>query len=144
MKSKLINTSPTTYALVLNTSDEAVDQLQGFARSAGLSASQFSAIGAFQELTVGFFNPDKRDYSKIVIREQVEVLSLLGDIALDNGEPKVHAHVVVGKADGSAHGGHLLHAIVRPTLEVVLVESPKHLRRRMDRATGLALIDPEA
>lgn len=53
----------------------------------------------------------------------------------------MHAHVVVGKSDGSAHGGHLLEAYVRPTLEVVLVESPAHLRRRPDRDSGLALID---
>jgi predicted DNA-binding protein with PD1-like motif len=52
----------------------------------------------------------------------------------------LHAHVVVGKADGTAHGGHLLAAVVRPTLEVILVESPRHLQRRHDAETGLALI----
>ena len=75
------------------------------------------------------------------MREQVEVVSLIGDVALDESEPKVHAHVVVGKSDGTAYGGHLLEAYVRPTLEVVLVESPAHLRRRVDRESGLALID---
>ena len=75
------------------------------------------------------------------MREQVEVLSLVGDIALkDNGEPEVHAHVVVGKADGTAHGGHLLEAHVRPTLEVIVVESPIHLQRKFDPETKLALI----
>jgi predicted DNA-binding protein with PD1-like motif len=68
------------------------------------------------------------------------VLSLIGDIALNKGKPKVHAHVVVGKADGTAHGGHLMEARVRPTLEVIVVESPKHLIRRTDDETGLALI----
>jgi len=71
----------------------------------------------------------------------VEVVSLIGDVALDKDEPKVHAHVVVGKSDGTAYGGHLLEAYVRPTLEVVLVESPVHLRRRVDQDAGLALID---
>jgi len=77
-----------------------------------------------------------------LIQEQVEVLSLIGDIALDDGEPKVHAHVVVGKSDGTAHGGHVLEAHVRPTLEVVLTESPRHLRKRFDPESCLALIDP--
>jgi len=68
------------------------------------------------------------------------VLSLLGDIALADGKPKLHAHVVLGKRDGSAHGGHLLEAHVRPTLEVILTESPSHLERVHDPETGLPLI----
>jgi predicted DNA-binding protein with PD1-like motif len=69
------------------------------------------------------------------------VLSLIGDIALDEGgKPKVHAHVVVGKADGTAHDGHLLEAHVRPTLEVILTESPKRLQRKHDKEAGIALI----
>ena len=81
-----------------------------------------------------------KDYQKIPVHEQVEVLSLVGDIALSKGEPQVHAHVVIGKADGTAHGGHLIEAHVRPTLEVILVEVPKHLQRQPDPETGLALI----
>jgi uncharacterized protein len=69
------------------------------------------------------------------------VLSLVGDIALKDDGPQVHAHVVLGKADGTAHGGHVLEAHVWPTLEVVLTESPKHLHRKFDPETGLALID---
>jgi len=69
------------------------------------------------------------------------VLTVAGDIALHEGEPKIHAHVVVGKVDGSAHGGHVLDARVWPTLELVLTESPRTLARRSDPATGLALID---
>src|SRR5919106_1187106 len=73
------------------------------------------------------------------LREQVEVLSLLGNVAVHEGKPAVHAHVVVGKRDGTAHGGHLLEAHVRPTLEVIVVESPKHLYRERDDETGLPL-----
>jgi predicted DNA-binding protein with PD1-like motif len=54
----------------------------------------------------------------------LEAVSLVGDVALTNGEPQVHAHVVVARSDGSAYGGHLLEAHVWPTLEVVLVETP--------------------
>ena len=60
--------------------------------------------------------------------------------ALENDGPKVHAHVVVGKRDGSAYGGHLVEAHVRPTLEVLVVESPRHLQRRYDSEAHLALI----
>jgi predicted DNA-binding protein with PD1-like motif len=59
---------------------------------------------------------------------------------MSGGAPKLHAHAVVAKSDGSAHGGHLLQGIVRPTLEVVLSESPAWLHREVDEATGLPLI----
>jgi predicted DNA-binding protein with PD1-like motif len=130
--------------LVFDRGDEVIAELTAFARAQRLSASHFTAIGALQEVTLGYFQPDRRDYKRIAIGEQVEVLSLVGDIALKDGEPKVHAHVVVGKSDGTAHGGHLLLARVWPTLELILTESPKHLRRRSDEATGLALIDLSA
>ena len=69
------------------------------------------------------------------------MVSLVGNVALDAGEPRVHAHVVVARYDGSALGGHLLGGTVDPTLEVMIVESPATLRRRLDPATGLALLD---
>jgi len=141
MKSKLINADPKTYTLVFQTGDEVVQGLLQFAKANCLAGSQLTAIGAFEELTVGFFNPEKKSYNKLLIREQVEVLSLLGDIAVKDGEPQLHVHVVVGKKDATAHGGHLLNGVVRPTLEVVLVESPKHLYRTPDAETGLALIN---
>lgn len=68
------------------------------------------------------------------------MLALVGDVALDEGRPAVHAHAVVGRSDGAARGGHLLAGHVRPTLEVVLSESPAHLRKRYDPSSGLALI----
>lgn len=115
--------------------------LQAFAKANDLKAGHFTAIGAFSHATLGFFDREKRGYLKIPINEQVEVLSLMGDIALHKREPKIHAHVVVGKADGTAHGGHVLEAHVWPTLEVILVEPPAHLYRRTDEETGLALLN---
>jgi predicted DNA-binding protein with PD1-like motif len=145
MKSTLLDaTGPRTWALIFDKGDEPVAGLTAFAKAEKLGAAHFTAIGAFSEVTLGYFDRAKRDYKKIPLHEQVEVLSLIGDVALDKGEPKVHAHVVVGRADGEARGGHLLEAHVWPTLEVVLVESPRHLRKRHDPETGLALIDPTA
>lgn len=142
MRAKLINDgSEKTYALILESGEEAVSQLQRFARENKLDASRFTAIGAFSSATLGYFNWESKDYENIPINEQVEVLSLIGDIALQDGEPKIHAHVVVGMRDGSAHGGHLLAAYVRPTLEILLTESPGWLKRSYDAESGLALIN---
>ena len=141
MKTKLIHDDEEkTFAIIFDKGDEVASGLLSFAKDNNLSASRFTAIGAFERVTLGFFERERKDYKRIIINEQVEVLSLVGDIASDGGEPKVHAHVVVGKADGTAHGGHLLEARVWPTLEVILVESPEHLRRKIDKETGLALI----
>ncbi len=142
MRSKVINDAPErTFALIFQTGDDVLPQLVEFARGHALAASHFTAIGAFERLTLGYFDWQTKDYLQIPIDDQVEVVSLIGDIARKDSEPQVHAHVVVGKRDGTAHGGHLLAATVRPTLEVILVESPGYLARRFDAASGLALID---
>lgn len=134
-----------TFALVFETGDEAMAGLERFAREHRLSAAQFTAIGAFARATLAYFRWDRKDYSEIPIDEQVEVLALTGDVSLaEDGAPKVHAHVVVGKSDGTAHGGHLKAGEVRPTLELIMTESPAHLRRRHDPASGLGLIDANA
>ena len=141
MRAKVLDdVSARTWALVFDAGDEVVSTLAQFASLHQLSAARFTAIGAFSEATLGYFDTEKKAYEKIPVREQVEVLSLIGDVALDGGQPKIHAHVVVGKRDGSAHGGHLLTARVRPTLEVMLVESPARLARVYDPDSGLALI----
>ncbi len=130
-----------TFVLIFDAGDEVIKTLQSFAREKKLAGSHFTAIGAFQEATLGYYDLSKKDYKKNPVREQVEVLSLVGDIALaESGEPQVHAHVVLGRADSTTLGGHLLDAIVRPTLEVTLTESPIHLQRRHDAQSGLALI----
>ena len=129
------------FAVVLATGDEVTSSITTFAAEHHLAATQFSAIGALSQAVVAFFEWQSRQYRHIAIDEQVEVLSLLGDITLDQGEPKVHAHVVLGKSDGSAHGGHLVKAIVRPTMEIILTETPAHLTRRFDPESGLPLIE---
>lgn len=144
MKSALLHTENDLriFVLVLATGDEAIGAITAFASEQRLKASQFSAIGAFERAVVAYFDWNTKAYQKVPIGEQVEVLSLNGDITIDEGKPKVHAHVVVGKRDATAHGGHLVEGIVRPTLEVVVTELPRHLYRRHDAESGLALIDP--
>ena len=129
-----------TYVLVFEKGDEFVGELRRFAQARQLQGGAFTGIGAFQRATLGFFDRAQMDYHEIPIEEQVEVLSLVGNIALNEGEPKVHAHVVVGDRNGRAYGGHVIEAHVWPTLELVVTESPRGLQRETDKETGLALI----
>jgi predicted DNA-binding protein with PD1-like motif len=143
MKSKLIQDGDEkTFAIVFDAGEEVIAGLTRFAKEHRLAGAHLTAIGAFERVTLGFFDSARKDYNRINVREQVELLSLVGNVARDaNGDPKVHAHVVVGKSDGTAHGGHLLEAYVRPTLEVISVESSGHLRRSMQPEFGIALLD---
>ena len=146
MKSKQIHTdgAQRTFAVILQAGDEIMERLGAFAEQEQLSAAEISAIGAFSSAELYFFDWERKDYLPIPVDDQVEVASLLGDVVLDAaGVPTLHLHAVLGKRDGSAVAGHLAKGIVRPTLEVLVTESPRHLRRRKDPETGLALIHLE-
>jgi predicted DNA-binding protein with PD1-like motif len=142
MKSKLIDSDgPRTYILIFETGDEVASTLKKFAEENQLAGSSFKAIGALSRAKIGWLNWETKNYEVAAdLNEQVEVLSLIGDIALQDGKPAVHAHMIIGKKDGTAHGGHLLEAHVRPTLEVVLTESSQALHKTVDPRSGIALI----
>jgi predicted DNA-binding protein with PD1-like motif len=141
MQSKLLNADPpATYAVALETGEEVMRTLDAFLNRHDIDTASVSAIGAFQRAVVGYFDWETKQYRRIPVDEQVEVLSLLGDVAIAEGAPSLHVHVVLGRSDGSVIGGHLLEAHVRPTLEVILTQPPSYLRKRKDPVTGLALI----
>lgn len=133
-----------TFIVVMDKGDDAAEQLSAFARDRAVSAAGLTAIGACREATLGYFDPDIMDYRSTHFSGQREVLSLVGDIATREGEPAPHAHVVLGQKDSSTIGGHLLKAIVFPTMEVIVTESPARLRKRIDPETGMALIALDA
>lgn len=147
MESKLLHNAAgqRTFSIVLQTGDEVLACLNEFARREQISAAQFTAIGAFSRATLGYFDWERKEYLHNPVEEQVEVASLIGDVALgEQGKPALHIHAVLGRRSGNAVAGHLLEAQVRPTLEVILTESPAHLRKRRDPESGLALIAPRA
>ncbi|HEY3964337.1 MAG TPA: PPC domain-containing DNA-binding protein [Planctomycetaceae bacterium] len=140
MKVKQICQDPSTYVLVLASGDEVNQQLLRFAGEQRPAGASFTAIGAFERCKLGYFDWQAKKYLENPIDEQVEVLSFIGNLTWDGEKPKLHAHVVVGLRDAAARGGHLLEAIVRPTLEITLVESPTHLQRRYDPQSRIPLI----
>jgi predicted DNA-binding protein with PD1-like motif len=147
MKSKLVadNAGERTYVLVLDPNEEAFQTITSFANKENLAAASLTALGAFSSATVGWFDLSAKTYRKIPVAEQCEVLSAIGDIALDDKDkPSLHMHAVLGLSDGSTRGGHLLEGFVQPTLEVTLIEAPVHLRRKRRPELGIALIDLEA
>jgi len=147
MQSKLLHEDggQRTFALVLETGDEVMACLQAFADRERLTAAQLTGIGAFSDAMLAYFDWERKEYLPIPVTEQVEVASLIGDVALaPDGGRALHIHLVLGRRDGSALAGHLREAHVRPTLELLLTESPAHLRKVHDKESGLALIRPHA
>ncbi len=143
MQSKLLHQDGgrRTFAVILQTGDEAMACLQEFAARERLGASQITAIGAFSSATIAYFDWEKKAYQPIPVAEQVEVASLVGDIAIaPDGKPSVHVHAVLGRRNGTAMAGHLQEGRVRPTLEIIVTEQPAHLCKVKDPESGLALI----
>jgi predicted DNA-binding protein with PD1-like motif len=120
------------YAVIFRKGDEVLSGLTDFAIQYHVGAAHFTGIGAVSGATVGWLNLPKKMYHAIHVDQQVEVLSMIGDVALYNGKPVVHAHMVFGKSDGSTVGGHLWEAHVNPTLEVFVSVDPEPLRKKPD------------
>jgi uncharacterized protein len=119
--------------------------LQQFAKAQQIFTAQITGIGAFSDVVLQYFDWEKKQYQRIPVHEQVEVASLIGDVAEGSpGSPALHIHMVVGRRDGTAMAGHLGEGHVRPTLELMITESPAHLRKKKDPVSGLALIAPQA
>jgi len=131
-----------TYLLVYHTGQEVMKGLLAFARKHKLVAGHLTGIGAISDSVIGYFDPEKQTYLRIHEKGQHEVLSLTGNLALYDNEPFYHVHVALGLRDGSARGGHLFEATVRPTVELVLTTYPKAVRRKVDPETGLPLLNP--
>jgi predicted DNA-binding protein with PD1-like motif len=130
------------YAVIFGEGDEAFSGMLAFAEQYHVTSAHFTAIGGLKRGTLGWFDTQREMFKKIPLDSQVEVLSMIGDIAMFNGKPVVHAHMVVGTSDGSTRGGHLLEAIVWPTLEVMVTVDPIAMKKAFDRQTRLTLIDP--
>ena len=142
MKYKVVEDADVvTYVVVCDPGDEAVAALTQLAQAEDLEAASIAAVGAFENAVVGWFDPAAKDYRRIPVGEQCEVLSLLGDVAQGQDGPILHMHTVLGLSDGTTRGGHLLEGKVFPTLEVVVTETPAQLRKIMRPDIGIALID---
>jgi len=146
MKVELLNPGEVTkqYAVIFYQGDEAFSGLLEFAEKYHVTSAHFTAIGAMNGATLGYFDPQRKMYKEIPVSGQHEVIGMSGDIALYQGRPAVHTHMVVGNPDGTTLGGHVLAAHVSPTLEVIVTEDPVTMQKRFDPATSLTLIDPAA
>jgi uncharacterized protein len=144
MQVQLLNPGEPTkqYAVIFYQGDEAFSGLLEFAEKYHITSAHFTAIGALNGATLGWFDPQRKMYKKIPINGQHEVIAMIGDIALYQGKPSVHTHMVVAGPDGTTRAGHVLAAFASPTLEVMVTVNPVTMQKRLDPETDLTLIDP--
>jgi predicted DNA-binding protein with PD1-like motif len=131
-----------TFVVVLETGEEVMESLASFAAEEGLEAARITGIGAFSRATLGFYERERKDYERYTVDEDVEVLSLIGNITRYEDAPRVHLHAALSRREGSAFGGHLFEGRVGATLELFAFQIPGGLERRMDEGVGLPLIVP--
>src|SRR5580698_4099351 len=147
MKWRLLTETPQekVYVVIFSAGDEALSGLTDFAIAQKIKSAHFTAIGAAQSATLAWLDLAHKNYKRIAVGEQCEVLSLIGDIAVTDAKPPmpvVHMHAVLGHSDGTTVGGHVFELNVRPTLEVFVTTDHDALKKFPDEASGMKLIDP--
>lgn len=134
----------TSYCIRLARGEEVMASLKDFCKRENIVSGSFRAIGAVEKANVGYFDRTTREYGSVVYPDVMEVASLIGNVALVEGEPFIHAHVVLTKAvqgmENQAWGGHLFDATVAVTLEIYLDSFTESVERVMDESIGLKLL----
>lgn len=133
------------YLVRLERGEAAIENLKGFADRYRIGFAEIRAIGTLDCVTLGYYDAKAKTYNDETFDEPLEVLNLTGNIARgQDGDRLVHAHVTLGRPDYTTFGGHLVEAVVGPTLEVIVETAPVTIRRRHDPDTGLELWDLSA
>lgn len=120
--------------------DNLFETLEEFVKSNNINSGNFSAIGSAKEATLSYFNLETKQFEDQKIIENIEIVSLSGNIAWMNNEPIIHAHGVFSKKDLSTFGGHVKKLVISATCEVVLNTFNEQIFRKHDGITGLNLL----
>lgn len=130
-----------TWIVRLTTGEEIAGAITRFAAERRIDAGVVTGIGAAYDVVLGYFDRATREYERRTFTDDMEILSLAGNIALKEGQPFAHVHVTLGRRDFTTIGGHLFEAKAGATCELVVRPLAGPLRRVKDEATGLYLLD---
>jgi predicted DNA-binding protein with PD1-like motif len=116
-----------------------VQSITELARSRGIEAGNFTAIGALKHARLGYYDQKNHEYGEMKIDTAHEIASCVGNISMKNGEPFVHAHVVLADENGNTKAGHLFEGIVfAAEVHLRQLEGSK-IERKYDEVTDLSL-----
>ncbi len=125
LKANELNPRVRTFQITFAKGDEVAAGLAEFAEKNHLTASHFTAIGAFDHAVIGWQDPEKRAFKIIRLNEEMEVTSFVGNIRRDaNGRAVVHAHCTVALLrNGQVYSGHFVEGQISLTMQMTLEDS---------------------
>lgn len=117
-----------------------LEEITGICRDNNIRMGRVEAIGAVSGARLGYYNQEVREYEYFTAEQPLEIVAMKGNISLKDGEPMVHAHVVLSDENGDAFGGHLAAGTIIFACECVIeVFDGAVLERKPDDQTGLPL-----
>ena len=128
------------YFIRLLKGENLVEKLTAFCAQQQIHAGIFSAIGSVAKAELGYFNPEKKEFSFTIFDQPLEIVSLSGNVSLVADKPFLHIHAVFSDDKLTCHGGHLKEAVVGPTCEFFLTNFDATISREYDKSTGLMLL----
>ena len=129
-----------THVLKPEYGTDLLNELQAFVREEGINLAWFSGLGAVARATLRYYDQTGKSWSDIELEKQLEVVSMLGNVSLLNGEPIVHAHVTLSDEKGQCFAGHLAANTVVFNMEILMTTlTGPPVTRKLDTDTGLTL-----
>lgn len=129
------------YQLRFASGEKLIENLLRFLAEQGIGFATMTGLGALRQATVSYWHATTQHYEAHQIEEQVELVSLVGNVTLKDGAPFVHAHVTLGRSDLSILGGHFNEAVVHPNVELWLRPEADGVERVLDESCGLYLMN---
>lgn len=130
-----------TYFLRLDPDRDIPTAIVDFAADQCIDAGTVTGIGTGHDWVLGFFDRSTCEYARQAFGGEWEILALGGNLAIKDGRPFAHLHVVLGGPDFRTVGGHLFEGSVSSTAELVIRKLPGYQLRGRDEATGLHLLE---
>jgi predicted DNA-binding protein with PD1-like motif len=124
----------------LNTGEDLLDGITGYAASTGIESAWLSYLGAVSRASLRYYDQDQRIYRDFDMDQHLEVLSGVGNVSLLDGSSFVHTHAAFADGSGHAFGGHLNTGTIVWALEIRMQELVgEPLTRLPDDCTSLSL-----
>jgi uncharacterized protein len=129
------------FVLRLEQGDDILKTLREFANEHRLRACFFEGIGSLYRAVLGHYDfKGTKTYKYETFDEDLEILTLSGNVSTMNEKALPHAHVTLGRRDFSVIGGHLEEDSLANMVEVQMNKLPGKLLKAKDEDVGLNLL----
>lgn len=128
------------YVVRINPGQPLIASLQDFCQKQNITLAELSGVGSLKSATLGFFDPQSKQFVQKTFNQPLEMASLIGNVVLQDGKPLIHPHTVVAGADYQALAGHMVEAEVSFTAEIFIRKIDGQIVKAFDPVSGLNLM----